>query len=108
MLAWGNNECHPWLYCHDGAQIGEIPFTILVFQIDEDDPDVLMPKDVVKYVPDALESGECWITKPIVPTEVWYAVLTRCKIVEDEALSDEISCPYTYVYDSIWRPATFG
>lgn len=37
------------------------PFTILGFVVDLDDPNILLPHQISREVPDAMHCGECWI-----------------------------------------------
>lgn len=46
------------------------PFTVLEFDVDEDAENYMSPEQIQKYVPDAMETGEYWIVRPLRPSRI--------------------------------------
>jgi hypothetical protein len=84
------------------SKTATFPFTVIRFQVSRKDPDVLLPGKVFKYVPDAFESGECWILKPIAPTEVKYLWLIDGEIVESDLPVNGCKYRYLEIHNSVW------
>lgn len=79
------------------------PFTVLMFQIDENDPALVHPEELKNLVPDAKWTREFWITKPMQPAGIEHLWLVDA--CTDEVMVTESDKHYACILkvtDSYW------
>ncbi len=87
-----------------GADIRNVtlPYTLLRFQLDCNNPKLLLPNEVAKYVADAIHTQEHWIIKPICPCEVSHVWLVGGRVTDSSLLLQGIKFSYYIISDTEW------
>lgn len=79
-----------------------LPFIVRMYNIKDDDPNLLTEEETQKYVADSVVTSECWLTryeKPVKTQKLW---LVGGEVVLWPYIVDGVVYDYPIVRNSIW------
>lgn len=92
----------------DGSELNEMwrdlrfPFTLLTFEVAANDPSLIPPEKLENLVPDALYTGEHWITVPLKPIRIEHLWLFDASLKKETQLLLGQDATLVRVMDASW------
>lgn len=82
-----------------------LPFIIRMYNIKDEDPNLLTEEETQKYVADSVVTSECWLTRYEKPVKIQKLWLVGGEVVLWPYIVDGVVYNYPIVRNSIWQTA---
>lgn len=79
-----------------------LPFIVRMYNIKDEDPNLLTEEETQKYVADSVVTSECWLTRYAKPVKVQKLWLVGGEVVLWPYIVDGVVYDYPIVRNSIW------
>lgn len=79
-----------------------LPFIVRMYNIKDDDPNLLTEEETQKYVADSVVTSECWLTRYEKPVKIQKLWLVGGEVVLWPYIVDGVVYNYPIVRNSIW------
>lgn len=79
-----------------------LPFIVRMYNIKDEDPNLLTEEETQKYVADSVVTSECWLTRYEKPVKIQKLWLVGGEVVLWPYIVDGVVYDYPIVRNSIW------
>lgn len=91
------------VFCYETkADDMPLPFIVRMYNIKDEDPNLLTEEETQKYVADSVVTSECWLTRYEKPVKVQKLWLVGGEVVLWPYIVDGVVYNYPIVRNSIW------